>query len=172
MTLLVSLSAILRRELEALSREVAAYPDEALLWTPVPGMPNTGGVLVRHLCGNLQHYLGTTLGGTSYRRDRDAEFLEAPWSRGRLLDEISATIAAVAHTLTRLRQESLGAEYPIAVAGQRLLTGDFLLHLAVHCGFHLGQVDYHRRSVTGAATSVAPMAIPSLATARAAPPES
>ena len=172
MTSLISLSAILRRELEALSREVAAYPDEALLWAPVPGMPNTGGTLVRHLCGNLQHYLGAILGGTTYQRDRDAEFLGAPWARSRLLTEISATIAAVTDTLARLPEERLGAEYPIAVADQRLVTGDFLLHLAVHCGFHLGQVDYHRRSATAVATSIAPMAIASLATARSSPHES
>ena len=27
----------------------------------------------------------------------------------------------------------------------KLQTGEFLFHLAVHLGYHLGQIDYHRR---------------------------
>jgi hypothetical protein len=167
-----SLAAILRRDLEAVRREVEGYPDEALLWTRVPGMPNTGGVLVRHLCGNLQHFIGTVLGGTPYRRDRDAEFLALPSPRGTLLEELSATQTAVAATLARLPEQWLEADYPAPVGGQRLGTLDFLLHLSAHCAFHLGQIDYHRRAVTGLTSSVAPMAISSLATARVAPPPS
>ncbi len=30
----------------------------------------------------------------------------------------------------------------------RVRTADFLVHLAVHLGYHLGQVDYHRRLLT------------------------
>jgi hypothetical protein len=28
------------------------------------------------------------------------------------------------------------------------------MHLAVHLGYHLGQIDYHRRAVTGDSASV------------------
>lgn len=167
-----SLRTILLRDLEAIRREVEGYPDEALLWTTVPGMTNTGGVLVRHLCGNLQHFVGTILGGTSYRRDREAEFLAPPSPRAWLLAELSATQSTVAATLEHFSARQLDADYPAPVAGQTLGTLDFLLHLSAHCAFHLGQIDYHRRAVTGDATSVGPMAIPVLATARPAPPAS
>ena len=165
-----SLATILLRDLEAVHREVEGYPDEALLWQAVPGMSNTGGVLVRHLCGNLQHFIGTVLGGTSYRRDRDAEFLAPPSPRGTLIDQLTATRTAVAATLARLPADQLEADYPAPVAGQTLGTLDFLLHLSAHCAFHLGQIDYHRRAVTRSVASVGPMAIPALATARPAPP--
>lgn len=168
--LIGSLAAILLRDLEALRREVEGYPDEAQLWAQVPGMSNTGGVLVRHLCGNLQHFIGTVLGGTSYRRDRDAEFLAPPAPRGRLLAEITATEAAVAAVLAGLSAQRLEADFPVPVTGQLLGTLDFLLHLSTHCAFHLGQIDYHRRAVTGVAASIGPMSIPALATARPAPP--
>jgi hypothetical protein len=37
-----------------------------------------------------------------------------------------------------------------------------MLHLAVHLTYHLGQIDYHRRLVTGDASSVAALALPPL----------
>lgn len=168
--LLPTLATILHRDLEALRREVESYPDEALLWAQVPGLSNTGGVLVRHLCGNLQHFTGTVLAGSAYRRDRDAEFLAPPSPRSTLLAEITATEKAVASALGRLTPAQLEADYPVPVVGQTLGTLDLLLHLSAHCAFHLGQVDYHRRAVTGVATSIGPMAIPALATARPVAP--
>jgi hypothetical protein len=44
--------------------------------------------------------------------------------------------------------------------------GELLIHLAVHLGYHLGQVDYHRRLVTGRGETTRMMAIPELRTAR------
>jgi hypothetical protein len=52
------------------------------------------------------------------------------------------------------------------MVGHRYQTEDFLIHLATHCAFHLGQVDYHRRTVTGDATSAKPMDMTQLLTAR------
>jgi len=167
---LESLAAILHRDLATAAREVEAYPDETGIWAPVPGLPNTGGVLVRHVSGNLQHFVGAVLGATGYRRDRDAEFGAPPWPRARLLAELETTSRVVAGTLPSLALQRLQAPYPQPVAQQTLTTLDFLIHLAVHCGFHLGQLDYHRRAVSGASISVAPMSIPALASARAAAP--
>ena len=33
----------------------------------------------------------------------------------------------------------------------QLITSDFLIHLTSHLSYHLGQLDYHRRIVTGGA---------------------
>jgi hypothetical protein len=41
-----------------------------------------------------------------------------------------------------------------------------MVHLVSHLGYHLGQIDYHRRMVTGENQSVDLMAISGLATAR------
>ena len=68
------LEAILVRELEALKRELAAYPSDADVWATPPGVSNSGGTLALHLAGNLQHYVGAMLGGSGYVRDRAAEF--------------------------------------------------------------------------------------------------
>ncbi len=161
-----TLSAILRRDLAALRRELEAYPDEAAIWQSAPGVPNSGGVLTRHLCGNLQHFLGACLGGTGYQRDREAEFGAPPTSRAALLAELAATEAAVLGTLRRLTPHELEARFPEVVAGLEFQGADLLVHLAVHCAFHLGQIDYHRRILTGAAMSINPMGLTALASAR------
>jgi len=162
--LIQSVAALMARELDTLAREVEAYPDEAAIWTVHPDAPNSGGVLARHLCGNLRHFVGAVLGATGYQRDREAEFRAPHASRAELLAEISRTRAAVAATLAGLAPARLAEPYPQALAGHRFTTGDFLLHLAIHLAYHLGQVDYHRRLTAGGGTAKA-MAIPELASA-------
>jgi len=141
--------AMLLRELAAVRRTIEAYPDDASVWALPAGLPNAGGTLVLHLAGNLQHYVGARLGGTGYRRDRDAEFSRRDVPRAVLLEEVDAAIAAVERTLPVLPESMLSQPYPEPVAGQVPTTGDFLVHLAAHLAYHLGQLDYHRRVVTG-----------------------
>lgn len=159
---LASLSLLLARDLAAIRREVEAYPDERLLWAAVPGLSNTGGVLARHLCGNLQHFIGHVLGGSGYVRNREHEFSGPPDPRVTLLAEIDRTERAVADTMPRLTAAQLNATYPLKIAEYEVETGRFLMHLAVHLGFHLGQLDYHRRAVTGQAVSIDPMGMSTL----------
>ncbi len=142
------ISAMLARDLRALRRELEAYGDERDLWRVAPGISNSAGNLAMHLAGNLQYFIGTVLGGTDYVRDRDAEFNRRDVPRAELLRDIDAAIAAVA-LLSRVSDAELAQPYPQPVAGVTLATGDFLLHLAAHCTYHLGQVDYHRRLLTG-----------------------
>jgi hypothetical protein len=141
------MAAIFERDLRALAREVESYPDERDLWAQVPGIPNVAGTLTLHLAGNLQYYIGAVLGGSGYVRDRPAEFARRDVARPELLREIEAARTAVARTL-RLPIDVDG-EFPEVIAGKRVRTGDYLVHLATHFAYHLGQLDYHRRIVTG-----------------------
>ena len=167
--LLVSgLGAILERELGTLRREVEAYPDERDLWREVPGIANVGGTLVLHLTGNVQHYFGALLGGTAYIRDRPTEFARRDASRSELLREIGAAEAAVKAGLSRLEEPALTAEFPEIIAGSRILTGEYLVHLSVHFAYHLGQLDCHRRVVTGQTNGVGAVRPAELSSARPA----
>jgi uncharacterized damage-inducible protein DinB len=157
------LEAILVRELDTLRREIEAFSDEADLWRPLPGVTNPAGTLALHLAGNLQHFLGATLGGTGYVRDREAEFASRGLSRAQLLAAVDGAIAAVRAGFAAA--PDLDAPLPDAPGGFGVRTGDFLTHLVAHTAFHLGQLDYHRRVVTGRADSVRPMAIGALASA-------
>jgi hypothetical protein len=157
------LQTVMARELRALRREVEAYPSDADLWRIVPGIANPGGNLVLHLAGNLQYFVGAVLGGTGYVRHRDAEFAERDVSRGQLLKEIDQAIAAVERGLGRLQDGDLDKPYPEPVGGVSSTTGAFLSHLAVHLAYHLGQVDYHRRIISGEGKTVKAVAISELA---------
>jgi hypothetical protein len=161
-----AIRSILERDLGALRREVEAYPHDSDLWRSLPGTTNTGGTLVLHLAGNLQHYFGACLGGTGYVRDRDAEFSRRDVPRTELLHEIEAARTAVQAGLAKLSTGQLGAEFPEPVADARLTTGEYLVHLGTHLAYHLGQVDYHRRVVTGNATVVGAMRPADLSSAR------
>ena len=152
-----TLRLILVRELGAVRRSVEAYPDDASVWRVPAGLPNSGGTLVLHIAGNLQHFLGTVLGASGYQRNREAEFARRDVPRAELVAEVDGAIAAV--------ERALGAAldvrraYPEPVGGRTLRTGDFLLHLTSHLAFHLGQLDYHRRVVTGDARNVGAIAL-------------
>ena len=162
------LVTVITRELRALARELQAYPDDAAVWRTFPGVANSAGTLALHLAGNVQHYIGAKLGGTGYQRDRPAEFARRDVPRKELLQEIERAIAAVETTLPRLSEGQLAADFPEAVGGRTIRTDEFLLHVATHLGWHLGQVDYHRRLVTGEAGKIGAVAVTELSTARPA----
>jgi uncharacterized damage-inducible protein DinB len=164
--LLRFVASILDRDLRTLAREVSAYPDERQLWKVVPGITNAGGTLALHLTGNIQHYLGARLGGTSYVRDRPAEFAQRDVPRQELLHEIESARSAVKAALTGMRERDLEGEYPESIAGAKVTTGEYLIHLATHFAYHLGQIDYHRRLVTGSGTVVDAMKPAELSSAR------
>jgi hypothetical protein len=161
-----AIGSILDRDLNTLRREVDAYTDEQDLWRTAPGISNTGGTLVLHLAGNLQHYFGTVLGGTGYVRDRPAEFARRDVPRAELRREIEAARLAVKAGLDRLSSAQLVADYPEPIAGASLKTGEFLIHLTTHFAYHLGQLDYHRRAVAGHPDPVGAMRPGDLSSAR------
>lgn len=156
---------VLLRELRALRRTVEAYPDDAALWAHPPGVPNAGGTIALHVAGNLQHYVGRLLGGTGYVRDRDAEFARRDVPRDEILSELDAAAAAVDAALAERPDAPLPDRFPEPVAGRTFATADMLVHLAVHLAYHLGQLDYHRRLVTGDDRGVDAIAIRELAAA-------
>lgn len=160
-----SIRAIILRELRTLQRELEAYKDEGAIWTSRPGIANSTGTLVLHLAGNLQSFVGAMLGNSGYVRDRRAEFESRDVSRAELLAELEQTIETVDTTLANLSDEAMARPFPLAFGEHQLRTDDFLNHLASHLAFHTGQIDYHRRLVTGDATSVGPVAIPELRSA-------
>ena len=164
-SLVSAIRCIFERDLRALRREVEAYPDDALLWQNVPGLPNVAGTLVLHIAGNLQHFLGARLGGTAYVRHRDAEFARRGAARALLLSEIDAAGHAIAAGFSGLTDAQLSDEFPEVIGAMRFTTGDYLMHLTTHFAYHLGQVDYHRRAVTGSDHAVGAMRTAELSSA-------
>jgi len=157
---LVLIQHILLRDLQSLRDELLAYPNERAIWQVPQGIANSAGSLALHLAGNLQHFVGAQLGGTGYLRNRPAEFTRRDVPRAELLVEIEAAEAAVKKGLAATREDDLPQPYPLEVGGAHPATGSFLVHLTTHLAYHLGQVDYHRRLVTGEPHTVGALTIP------------
>ena len=155
---------LLRRELAAVRRSIEAYPDEKSMWAERPGLPNTGGNLALHLAGNLQHFFGTVLGKTGYARDRDSEFSRRDVPRAEIIRQLDAAGLAIDAGMKALTAERLAQSYPEQVGGRTIPTQEFVVHLLSHLAYHLGQLDYHRRVVTGDSTSVGAIAVKELGT--------
>ena len=159
------IAGVLIRDLHALRREVEAYPDEDMPWATREGLPNAGGNLVLHLCGGLRHFVGAMLGKSGYVRDRPREFAATGLKRVELLAEIAEAESVVSTVIPALSSADLGASFPEKLGGATVETADFLLHLCAHLGYHLGQIDYHRRLVTGDSAGVGALPIHELHTA-------
>lgn len=140
---------VLTRELGTLRDQIRAYDREDDLWKMVPGIANPAGTLALHLVGNLRSFVGAQLGGSEYRRHREREFAARQVPRSEIVEQIDSAIEEVGTTLSALSDEALSTDYPVQVGGVTLSTGQFLVHLACHLAYHLGQIDYHRRILTG-----------------------
>lgn len=151
------------RDLGGFALELEAYPDDASVWLLPTGVRNSTGTLTLHGCGNLRHFVGGVLGQSGYVRDRDAEFAIRDLPRVELEMLIAITRDEVARALDHLDQELLARDFPLQVGGVTLSTGQFLVHLATHLTYHLGQADMHRRVVTGQTDGVGAVALPPLA---------
>lgn len=136
---------IYKRDLAKLKAEIESYSSEADLWRVDGKIANSAGNLTLHLAGNLRHFFGAILGDTGYVRDRDREFSEVGVSRADLLADVDQAAADVIATLEKLTADDLARTYPIEVFGHPMTTEFFLVHLATHLNYHLGQINYHRR---------------------------
>lgn len=140
-----TLSHLFERDLLKVKEELALYNKENDLWLVKDGIGNSTGNLCLHLVGNLNHFIGATLGNRGYVRNRDIEFTDKNVAREILFHQIDSTIETVKTTLLNLPSEDLGKEFPLEVMNRKFTTQQFLLHLLTHLSYHLGQINYHRR---------------------------
>jgi uncharacterized damage-inducible protein DinB len=133
------------RDLNKLKQELELYVNEAVIWKTDKQIANTAGNLCLHLVGNLNTYIGATLGKTGYIRNRDLEFSQKDVARKELIQKVEATIRMIEEVLPTVSEATIQQEYPIVVLAEKTSTEYFLVHLAAHLSYHLGQVNYHRR---------------------------
>lgn len=146
--LIETLKDLYDRDLKKLRFEIQSYDDEAAMWKVDGDIRNSAGNLCLHLVGNLRSFIGAQLGDSGYVRARDLEFSNKSTPRADLLKMIDETANVVTATLDRLTPEQLEHAYPIVVFTDRtetMTTLWFLIHLATHLNYHLGQINYHRR---------------------------
>jgi uncharacterized damage-inducible protein DinB len=140
-----TLIKLFTRDLNALKTEVNSYKDEKNLWIVTKDISNSSGNLCLHLIGNLNHYIGATLGNSGYVRQRDLEFSLKDIPKSDLIKQINDSIDVVEKILSDLTEEDLQKEYKRRVFEDTMTTAYFLVHLSMHLAYHLGQINYHRR---------------------------
>ena len=140
-----TLITLFKRDLNKLKTEIGLYNDENKVWILHKDISNCAGNLCLHLVGNLNAFIGAELGHTGYIRHRDLEFSLKDIPREELIKQVDAVIITVESTLAKLTQKDLNKEFPINVFKEKMTTGFFLIHLATHLAYHLGQINYHRR---------------------------
>jgi len=127
-----TITQLLLRDLEKLKTEISSFKDEKKIWEVSGDVKNSAGNLCLHLCGNLQHFIGSVLGNSGYVRNRDAEFTKKDISIRELVAEIELTAIVVETALKNLPEEILKKTYPINVFGYEMTTEFFLTHLTTH----------------------------------------
>jgi uncharacterized damage-inducible protein DinB len=140
-----TLKSLFKRDLTKLREEIESYQKESNLWLVEGSIANSAGNLCLHLVGNINGFIGAQIGETGYIRQRDLEFSSKDVPRAELVKKIKDTIPMVDGVLDSLTPEQFEATYPIEVFGHPMSTEYFLVHLATHLTYHLGQINYHRR---------------------------
>ncbi|QSW90052.1 DinB family protein [Flavobacterium endoglycinae] len=140
-----SLKTLFNRDLNKLKIEIESYENENAIWVIDKNISNSAGNLCLHLMGNINTYIGARLGNTGYIRNRPLEFSLKDIPSAELISKIENTILMVNEIFDSLTETDLETIYPEIVFEKEMTTGFFLIHLATHLSYHLGQINYHRR---------------------------
>jgi uncharacterized damage-inducible protein DinB len=119
---------------------VRSVPVESL-WIKPFSFGNSIGHLVLHLTGNLNHYIGAVIAGTSYVREREKEFIDPNHPTvDELLARYHEAVALVVRTLHELDDEGFAVpvEHQVPIKSR---LGLFLV-CASHMNNHIGQMTY------------------------------
>jgi Protein of unknown function (DUF664) len=147
MSLSTELSALYRRDLARLTRQLDAFPDSDL-WRVLPGVSNSAGNLMLHLNGNLRAFVAKNIGGVPYERDRPREFAAKDVPRSEVASALSELAELIPRVLADVAPARWDDTYPENVLGEPLTHRQFVVHLYGHLNYHLGQIDYLRRVLT------------------------
>ncbi len=130
--------------LNSLKKEMDAFTNDGKIWETTTGVGNSAGNLCLHLTGNVNHFIGATLGNTGFVRNREAEFNTKGLEKAALLKQIDEAMVMLGNVIPAISQEKLKEEYPFDFAGKEN-TEYYLLFFIAHFHYHLGQINYLRR---------------------------
>lgn len=141
-------AALFTRDLARLSRQLDAF-DDAHLWQVLPGVTNSAGNLMLHLNGNLRAFIGLQIGGIAYGRDRAREFSAKDVPRAEIAADLAGLATLIPEVLAAVTPARWDELFPEDVLGTPLSNRHFVIHLYGHLNYHVGQIDYLRRVLSG-----------------------
>jgi uncharacterized damage-inducible protein DinB len=109
---------------------------------------NSVGNLVLHLCGNVDQWIGSGIGGKPDDRQRDAEFA----ARGNiqpaeLSERLDKTVTEAAGTIRHLAHTRLSDKLTIQKYDITMM--EAIYHVVEHFAQHTGQIIFATKLVTG-----------------------
>ena len=141
----MNITAFFERDLNKVITEISLFKSENDIWKIKEGILNSAGNLALHVIGNLNHFIGTTLGNTGYVRNRDEEFSLKDIPREVLIADINDLKETIKNALSKLSSADLQNDFPIRIRDEVLSTQNMLIFLLAHLNYHLGQINYLRR---------------------------
>jgi len=141
----MNITIFFERDLNKLIEEINLYKNENDIWKTKEGINNSAGNLVLHLLGNLNHFIGKTLGNSDYLRKRDEEFSLKNIPREKLISDLNSLKETIKNTLPKLSDEDLKKDFSLKIRDESFSTENMLIYLLAHLNYHLGQVNYLRR---------------------------
>ncbi len=117
---------------------------DGLLWDTTGNLPNSIGVLARHLTGNLNHYFGAAILKTGYHRDRDREFSETGLPKAVVIADLKAALKVARQAVDAIDPARINQPHTSPEGTTHESLGGHILHMAAHFALHYGQADYAR----------------------------
>ena len=117
---------------------VEQLTDEQVWWRPNEAS-NSIGNLILHLRGNVTQWIVTGVGGVSFTRDRDKEFLERSMiPRKELLSVLEEAVEKAAGVFVNLDPAKFGE--PRTIQGNDTTIFHAIYHVVEHFAMHTGQI--------------------------------
>ena len=143
----MNIADLYERDLTKLIEELNLFKKEKEIWKTKGDVKNSAGNLTLHLLGNLNHFIGRTLGHTDFIRKREDEFSLKDVPREKLISEIDSLKKVIEETLGKLSDEEMRKEYPLKIGDHVFTNETLLIFLLSHFNYHLGQINYLRRMI-------------------------
>ena len=114
---------------------------EETLWERPNPHPNSVGNLVLHLCGNVNQWINSGLGGFPDIRDRQKEFDPGSCVPAKeLLERIDASILKAQKVIGDMDGASIQRTYQVQGFEESGMA--ILIHVTEHFSYHVGQISY------------------------------
>ena len=114
--------------------------DEQIWYSP-SSRSNSVGIIIQHLTGNLNQWIGDAVGGYAYKRNRPSEFKdENRLSKDEILKSFSELGAKIQEIIKKLPKEELLS--PRRIQGYDMTVLSALYSAITHLELHAGQISY------------------------------
>lgn len=114
--------------------------EEQVWWRPNDSS-NSVGNLVLHLCGNVNQWIYSGLGGHPDTRERQTEFdTREGISKSELADRLTSTMLRIKPVIQEVTTEELLRVRPVQTF--EASGASILIHVTEHFSYHTGQIAY------------------------------